>query len=96
MLPYMVESEVLMASRGTITQIAKFMGPTRGPPGSCRPQMGPMLTPWTLLSGYTRPHARGALTYTRGSLFAFDINIHDNVNLKYFNDMKDLSLTHRA
>ena len=34
------------------TQIAKFMGPTWGPPGSCRPQMGPMLTPWTLLSGY--------------------------------------------
>ena len=27
------------------------MGPTWGPPGSCRPQMGPMLTPWTLLSG---------------------------------------------
>ena len=24
------------------SQIAKFMGPTRGPPGSCRPQMGPM------------------------------------------------------
>ena len=34
-----------------ITQIAKFMGPTWGPPGSCRPQMGPMLVPWTLLSG---------------------------------------------
>ena len=33
------------------TQIAKFMGPTWSPPGSCRPQMGPMLTPWTLLSG---------------------------------------------
>ena len=32
------------------TQIAKFMGPTRGPPGSYRPQMGPMLTPWTFLS----------------------------------------------
>ena len=30
--------------------IAKFMGPTWGPPGSCRPQMGPMLAPWTLLS----------------------------------------------
>ena len=27
------------------------MGPTWGPPGSCRPQMGPMLTPSTLLSG---------------------------------------------
>ena len=25
------------------TQIAKFMGPTWGPPGSCRPQMGSML-----------------------------------------------------
>ena len=35
-----------------ITQIAKFMGPTWVPPGSCRPQMGPMLAPWTLLSGY--------------------------------------------
>ena len=32
-------------------QIAKFMGPTWGPPGSCRPQMGPMLAPWTLLPG---------------------------------------------
>ena len=32
-------------------QIAKFMGPTWGPPGSCRSQMGPMLAPWTLLSG---------------------------------------------
>ena len=27
------------------TQIAKFMGPIWGPPGSCRPQMGPMLAP---------------------------------------------------
>ena len=34
-----------------LSQIAKFMGPTWGPPGSCRPQMGPMLAPWTLLSG---------------------------------------------
>ena len=34
-------------------QIAKFMGPTWGPPGSCRPQMGPMLVPWTLLAGAT-------------------------------------------
>ena len=27
------------------------MRPTWGPSGSCRPQMGPMLAPWTLLSG---------------------------------------------
>ena len=29
------------------------MGPTWDPRGSCRPQMGPMLAPWTLLSGPT-------------------------------------------
>ena len=29
------------------------MRSTWGPPGSCRPQMGPMLAPWTLLSGHT-------------------------------------------
>ena len=34
------------------TQIAKFIGPTWCPPGSCRPQVGPMLAPWTLLSGH--------------------------------------------
>ena len=33
------------------SQIAKFIGPTCGPPWPCRPQMGPMLAPWTLLSG---------------------------------------------
>ena len=33
-----------------VTQIAKLTGQTWGPPGSCRPQMGPMLAPWTLLS----------------------------------------------
>ena len=27
------------------------MQPTWGPPESCRPQLGPMLAPWTLLSG---------------------------------------------
>ena len=36
-----------------VYQIAKFMGPTWGPRGSCRHQMGPMLPPWTLLSGLT-------------------------------------------
>ena len=31
--------------------IARFMGPTWGSPGSCRPQVGPILAPGTLLSG---------------------------------------------
>ena len=30
------------------------MGLTWDPPGSCRPQMGPMSAPWTLLSGLIR------------------------------------------
>ena len=29
---------------------SKVHGANMGPPGSCRPQMGPMLAPWTLLS----------------------------------------------
>ena len=37
----------------TTSQITRFMGPTWDPPGSCQPQMGPMLAPWTLLSGIT-------------------------------------------
>ena len=34
-----------------LPQIAMFMRPQWGPPGSCRHQMGPMFAPWTLLSG---------------------------------------------
>ena len=34
------------------TLLARLMGPTWGPPGSCRPQVGFMWAPWTLLSGY--------------------------------------------
>ena len=34
-----------------LTQTARFTWPTWGQPGSCRPQVGPMLAPWSLLSG---------------------------------------------
>ena len=34
------------------TLIARFMGSTWGPSGAGRTQVGPMLAPWTLLSGY--------------------------------------------
>ena len=34
-----------------MTLIARFMGPTWDPSGADRTQMGPMLAPWTLLSG---------------------------------------------
>ena len=32
-------------------QIARFMGPTWGPSGADKTQVGPMLAPWTLVSG---------------------------------------------
>ena len=32
-------------------EIATFMGTTWSQPGSCRPQISPMLAPWTMLSG---------------------------------------------
>ena len=35
----------------TISQIARFMEPIWGPSGADRAQVGPMLVPWTLLSG---------------------------------------------
>ena len=38
------------------TQIARFMGPTWGPPGSCRPQADPMSATLTLLSGEYLKH----------------------------------------
>ena len=38
------------------SQIARFMGPTWGPPGDDRTQVGPMLAPWTLLSGMNYMH----------------------------------------
>ena len=39
---------IIMICSGT--QRARLMRPTWGPPGSCRPQMGPMLAPWTRVS----------------------------------------------
>ena len=39
------------SKRITISPIARFMGPTWGPSGADRTQVGPMLVPWTLLSG---------------------------------------------
>ena len=45
-------------------QLAKFMGPTWGPPGSCWLLMGPTLAPWTLLSGYVHKGVTDVLHIT--------------------------------
>ena len=62
-------------------QIAKFMGPTWGPPGACRPQMGPMLAPWTvLLSGLVKrtlfctsisPHSKLLISLITGAYITY-------------------------
>ena len=57
-----------------ISQIAKFMGPTWGQPGFCRPQMGPMLAPWTLLSGVVLAQhnkANQSFYHTHWRLFSY-------------------------
>ena len=38
--------------------VARFVGPTWGPSGADRTQVGPMLAPWTLLSGVKLEAAR--------------------------------------
>ena len=38
------------------TLIARCVGPTRGPSMADRTQVGPMVAPWTLLSGYVLIH----------------------------------------
>ena len=41
----------MMACLMIVAQIARLMGPTWGPSGADRTQVGPILAPWTLLSG---------------------------------------------
>ena len=45
-----LSSRLLLATSQT-SLIARFMGPTWGPSGDNRTQVGPMLAPWTFLSG---------------------------------------------
>ena len=76
------------------SQIAKFMGPTWGPSGSCRPQIGPMLTPWTLLSGFVstfRLNQNGryfAHDRFKSILLAENVNFHTEITLNFGNDFK--------
>ena len=58
------------------TQIAKFMGPTWGPSGSSRPQMGPMLAPWTLLSGYRFDKSIKVLEFLKGASFTSTLSVY--------------------
>ena len=53
---------------GCTSLIARCMGPTWGPSGAGRTQVGPMLAPWTLLSGMYRWFDRGGLVHVKLSV----------------------------
>ena len=61
----------IMIVRKAPSHKTKFMGPTWGRPGSCRPETGPIVAPWTLLSGYV-PYCDWWLSWQRhNSLMIF-------------------------
>ena len=56
--------------------IERFMGPTWGPSGADRTQVGPMLAPWTLLSGYIYIHLISSITvWPIGARSLVDTNV---------------------
>ena len=59
-----------------VSQIAKFMGPTWGPPGSCWLQMCPMLAPWTLLPRLARQLPEGLHLHTNTAFVCFRQRFH--------------------
>ena len=68
----------------TLSQVARFMGPTWGPPGADTTQVGPMWATWTLLSGFlvNEPVTVGFLFYRQehGLLIYFAVEPNKLVN----------------
>ena len=67
------------------------MGPTWGPSGADRTQVGPMLAPWTLLSGYwtssllaCETHGNQLTSLYRSTIYAS----HDGTRVKYVVDIR--------
>ena len=57
--------------------IARFMGPTWGPSGADRTQVGPMFVPWTLLSGWFLVFLKERFTQIM-SCKSWEINLNAN------------------
>ena len=53
---YLLCDTTIFLQQIKITLIARFMEPTCGQPEADRSQVGPILAPWTLLSGYSCLH----------------------------------------
>ena len=60
------------------TQIARFIWPTWGPLGSCRPQMGPIFALRTLLSGHRWTQGMGEWFYP---IILCDVIIHNLITV---------------
>ena len=60
--------------------IARFMGPTWGTSGADRAQVGPMLAPWTLLSGYLRMNLSNSRVKTQYQVIR---RLQDNMPLNH-------------
>ena len=84
------------------SQIARFIGSTWGPPGSCWPQVGPMLSPWILLSGVrmNMRHAFKNITSTSNKhQFLINLNIGTcNIHTQLHNSLwpSDAIWRHRS
>ena len=77
------------------SQIGKFMGTTWGPPGSCRPQIGPMLAPWTLLSGKAASTVM-AITWTfKSPRLLNEMQTPLCISLQLFGRLRDVATTGR-
>ena len=62
------------ARYGELSLIARFIGPTWGLSGADRTQVGPVLAPWTLLSG-TKRSERVSETYIAGRVKISDMSL---------------------
>ena len=65
----------------SVTLISWVMGPTRGPFGADRTQLGPVSAPWNLLSGYHIEYGRYFTDDNFQSTFSMKTTIFDSISL---------------
>ena len=66
--------------------IARFMGPTWGPSGDDRTQVGPMLAPWTLLFGVVSSRSGARPTNDISNEFIIQWNFEMLLSITYSTD----------
>ena len=71
------------------------MGPFWGPPRSCRPQMGPMLAPWTLLSRILHYWDAFAACRTAFTHRAYKNSLYERLKVKclYFHNINGVAFS---